>query len=91
MTYQELTNIATLVVVAVLTFWQTWRRWGNTGEVKKQSDTAKKFLGIKFARGLDGNWHLTPLPFHLRLALSLIPTLLIVIGAIYLQRLFALF
>jgi len=83
-------NIGTLIVVAAVIFWQTWRRWGNGAEVRKQSDTANKFLGIEFKKGSDGTWQLTPLAFHLRLALSLIPTLLAVIVAVYVQRLFAL-
>jgi len=87
----DLMNAATVIAVAALIFWQTWRRWGNTTEVKKQSDTTRKILGIKFTRGLDGSWNLTPLPFHLRLALSLIPALLAAIAVIYFQRMFALF
>jgi len=83
-------NIGTLVVVGAIIFWQSWRRWGNGAQVKQQSDTAKKVLGIEYKKGPDGAWHLTPLALHLRLALSLIPTLLAVIVAVYIQRLFAL-
>jgi hypothetical protein len=90
MTHQELINIGTLVVVAAVIFWQSWRRWGNATEVKNRSDAAKKFLKIEFKKGADGTWHLIPLAFHLRLALSLIPALLAVIASVYLQRLFAL-
>jgi hypothetical protein len=85
---RNLMHIGTLIAVAALTFWQTWRKWGDVTDVGYTSKNAKQFLGIKYVRGFDGKPHLVPLPFHLRLALSLIPALLVAIAVEYVDRLF---
>jgi hypothetical protein len=64
--------IAGGLTVAVLAFVVSWRRWDDAIEVLNVPLPLLKFLGVRFQRGIDGRLHLLALPFHVRLALSLI-------------------
>lgn len=75
------------VTGAALVFWRVWKFYDDDWEMANRPEDEQKFLGIRFVRGFDGKRHLVALPWHLRIAVSLIPSLVTAVLTLYIARL----
>ena len=76
-------QIILVLVGAAISFVATWRKLEDRGEMDAIPEQEKRMLGLQFRKGFDGKAHLVPLPFHLRVAISLAGSLMGAVAVAY--------
>ena len=76
MSAEQIIVLAGTFCVAALTFWVTWKKWDDGRDVANMDEDLTQFMGVEFKRGIDGKRRMKSMPRHVRLALSLISSLM---------------